>query len=140
VARNRARVQLLLVTGPRYELGAVTFRGGNLKEELLHAYVQFEPGAEYSTRQLLDLQRSLEDSDYFARVQVQPEREQEVDRRIPVSVELTPRRPNKYTAGMGYGTDTGARFRLGWENRRVNRSGHQMGAEYRVSEIRESVT
>ena len=140
VARNRARVLLVLDTGARYELGAVSFRGSDLKEELLQAYVQFAPGSEYSTRQLLELQRSLEDSDYFVRVQVQPEREQAVERRIPVSVELEPRRPNKYTAGVGYGTDTGARFRLGWENRRLNRSGHQMGAEYRISEIRESVT
>ena len=140
VDRNRARAVLVLETGARYELGAVSFQGGDLSEELLHAYVQFEPGAEYSTRQLLELQRSLEDSDYFARVQVQPERDQAEEQRIPVSVELTPRRPNKYTAGIGYGTDTGPRFRLGWENRRLNRSGHQMGAEYRVSEIRETVT
>ena len=140
VARNRARAVLRLDTGPPYELGAVSFRGADLKEALLQAYVQFAPGDEYRTRQLLDLQRALEDSDYFARVQVQPERGQAEGRRIPVRVELAPRRPNKYTAGIGYGTDTGARFRLGWENRRLNRSGHQMGAEYRVSEIRESVT
>ena len=139
VARNQARVQLVLATGDRYELGAVQFQGADLKEALLQAYVRFEPGAEYSTRQLLDLQRALEDSDYFARVQVQPEREQAVDRRIPITVDLTPRRPNKYTAGLGFGTDTGPRLRLGWGNRRINRSGHQIGAEYRVSEIRESV-
>jgi translocation and assembly module TamA len=139
VARNQARVVLELDTGSRYELGAVAFQGADLEEELLHAYVQFEPGDEYSTRQLLDLQRSLEDSDYFAQVQVLPEREQAQARRIPVTVVLKPRRPNRYTAGIGYGTDTGPRFRLGWENRRVNRSGHQMGAEYRVSEIRESI-
>ncbi len=138
--RAEARVVLVLATGIRYEFGAVSFSGADLNTDLLQAYVQFAPGADYASRQLLDLQRALEDSDYFAQVQVQAERDQAAGRRIPVAVELTPRRPNKYTAGLGFGTDTGARGRLGWANRRLNRAGHFLQLEYRVSEIQESYT
>lgn len=139
-AQAAAGVELRLETGMRYELGEVSFRGADLDETLLQAYVPFRAGSDYSSRQLLDLQRGLEDSDYFAQVQVDADRARAEGRRIPVTVELVPHRPNKYTAGLGFGTDTGPRGRLGWANRRLNRAGHQASLEYRVSEIYEDYT
>ncbi len=137
---NEAHVVLVLSTGIRYELGEVSFEGADLHESLLQAYVPFTPGVAYSDRAVLDLQRGLEDSDYFASVQVVADRNQAQGRRIPVQVVLAPRRPNKYSAGLGYGTDTGARYRLGWANRRINRAGHQLRVEYGASEIEDALT
>ena len=56
---------------------------------------------------------------------------------IPIEVRLTPRKRHRYTAGIGYGTDTGVRGRLGWEVRRLNRRGHTLSSELRASEIRQ---
>ena len=86
------------------------------------------------------MQRALEDSDYFTRVDVQPQREVAQDYVVPVYVELESRKRHKYTAGLGFGTDTGARGLIGWEHRRINRLGHRMNTELRVSEIRQSLT
>lgn len=132
---NQARVVLHLQTGPRYRFGEVSFSGGGLNQDLLHKYVPFDPGDPYAARQLLELQRALLDSDYFRSVSVSGDREAARERRIPVKVELEPRKRQKYTAGIGFGTDTGARVRLGWEHRRINKRGHRLSAEVKASQI-----
>lgn len=135
-----AEVILHLDTGPQFRFGEITFGYAGLDEGLLRRYLNFESGDRYSSRRLLDLQRALEDSDYFARVNVVPQRDQARDHAVPVHVELESRKRHKYTAGLGFGTDTGARGLLGWEHRRINRRGHRMNAEIRVSEIRTALT
>ena len=134
-AAGHAEVQLLLDSGPQYRFGELAFAPSKLSEELLRRYVSFKPGQPYSYRRLLDLQRALEDSDYFAQVEVVPLREQAQGELIPVQVDLETHKRNKYTAGLGFGTDTGLRGLLGWENRRINRHGHRMGVNLRGSEI-----
>ncbi|MDH3526056.1 MAG: autotransporter assembly complex protein TamA [Gammaproteobacteria bacterium] len=134
-AAGYAEVQLLLDSGAQYRFGEVTFPPGKLSEQLLRRYVTIKPDQPYSYRPLLELQRALEDSDYFARVEVVSMRDQAQDAVIPVQVDLEAHKRNKYSAGLGFGTDTGLRGLLGWENRRVNRHGHRMGASLRGSEI-----
>ncbi|MFN2309314.1 MAG: autotransporter assembly complex family protein [Gammaproteobacteria bacterium] len=138
--QRTAEVVLHLDTGPQFRFGEVSFSHAGLDEALVRRYLGFEPGDVYSTGQLLDLQRALEDSDYFARVEVVPLRDQAEDHAVPVQVTLEPRKRHKYTAGLGFGTDTGARGLLGWEHRRINRHGHRMQAEIRASEIRQGLT
>lgn len=135
-AAHDARMVLHLATGPRYRFGAVSFDAdAGLAEELLRRFAALEPGAPYSDAQLLELQRALEDSGYFSQVDVVPQRELTRDRAIPIHVALTPRLRHLYSAGLGFGTDTGVRGSLGWEHRRINRRGHRMKAELRASAI-----
>jgi translocation and assembly module TamA len=56
-----------------------------------------------------------------------------------VTIATTPRPRHRYDIGVGYGTDTGARFTLATELRRLNRSGHRVRGDLRVSEIKNSV-
>ncbi len=134
-AAGYAEVQLLLDSGPQYRFGELAFAPAKLSEELLRRYVSFKPGEPYSYRRLLDLQRALEDSDYFAQVEVVPLSEKAQDAVVPVQVDLETHKRNKYSIGLGFGTDTGMRGLLGWENRRINRHGHRMWVNLRGSEI-----
>lgn len=139
-SEHSARVILHLDTGPLYRFGPVSFSYSGLDDELLQRYVTFKPGDPYSNRRLLDLQRTLEDSGYFDKVDVQSQRDQAQEHAVPVQVVLESRKRHLYTAGLGFGTDTGARGLLGWEHRRINRFGHRMKTEIRVSQIRQSLT
>jgi translocation and assembly module TamA len=49
-----------------------------------------------------------------------------------------PNRRHVYTISAGYGSDTGPRGTIGWEDRRLNRSGHRVRAQIRASEIETS--
>lgn len=135
-----AAVLLHLDTGRRYRFGEVSFDGDSLREPLLRRYLTFVPGEPYSNRKLLELQRALLDSDYFESVSVDGEREAAQDHAIPIEVRLTPRKRHRYIAGLGFGTDTGVRGRLGWEVRRLNRRGHTLTTELKASEIRQGAT
>ncbi|MBZ0114768.1 MAG: autotransporter assembly complex protein TamA [Thermoanaerobaculia bacterium] len=125
-----SRVVMVFDTGPRFEFGEVTFEQDFLEPDLLRGFVTLEPGDPFDLREVLKLQNTLSDSPYFARVEVIPDREAAEGRRVQLRVALTPSARQKWTAGIGYGTDTGPRGRLGLEVRRVNRRGHQ--AEGRI--------
>lgn len=132
-----AEAILHLDTGPRYVFGSVTFDQDILADEFLRRYLRFEPGDPFERRQILDLQYALSDSGYFRTVEVSAPRREAVDRAVPIRVRTEPAPPNRYRWGIGYGTDTGARTRLGWERRRVNRLGHRFESEIELAEVRQ---
>jgi translocation and assembly module TamA len=57
---------------------------------------------------------------------------------LPIDVNLTPAKRHRYTAGVGYGTDTGPRVSGGIEFRQLNRRGHRGDIQARLSEIEKS--
>ncbi len=138
--KNSATVVLHFNTGPQYCFGDVEFVQDAFDIGLLEGFVPFRRGDPYMVSRLLQLQNTLNDSDYFESVEVTPLTEEAEEREVPVQVKLVPRKRNKYTVGLGYGTDTGLRGSLGWEIRRVTRTGHRFKSELRLSEIRTGIT
>lgn len=139
---NTATVLLDFDTGGRYRLGAVRFKQ---EEEAFHLrflerFVPFPPGKPYHADQILALNSRLINSGYFSRVDVRPIREEAEDRTVPVEVTAIARKKYELSAGLGYGTDTGPRATLGWENYRVNARGHRFRSELELSLLRQSVT
>lgn len=137
---HTAVVMLHLATGPLYRFGEVAFEQEAFRPEFLARFLTFGKGSPYRAAELLELQNALQDSDYFSAVEVTPRIEEAEDRQVPITVKLTPKKRQRYTVGVGYGTDTGFRGVLEWENRRVNRRGHRFLSELNVSEIEQSLT
>jgi len=135
LATYEARVQLHYEGGARYRFGEVLLRQDALDDELLRRYIPFEKGSPYTLYELIDLQQALNDSDYFQSVEVSPAQPQPNSHDIPVSVVLTPRQRHRFTFGLGYGTDTGARTKFGWQMPRLNTRGHRFDTETRISEL-----
>lgn len=135
---NTARITLTFDTGPQYFFGPVSFDQQIMENRLLRRYVHFKPGDPYNTQKLLDLQYALIDSEYYSLVDVEPQRDKTVDQRVPIVVHMQPRKKYKYTFGLGYGTDTGPRVSIGWNNRRVNRIGHHASMKLQVSKVQKS--
>ncbi|HKT31552.1 MAG TPA: autotransporter assembly complex family protein [Gammaproteobacteria bacterium] len=131
-----ADVELHLDTGVRYYFGSATFVQDFMNPKFLAQYVTFKPGDPYDSGKLLGLEYALNDSGYFDNVQVQPQRNaMDSERRIPIVITLSPRKRNKYVVGLGYGTDTGPRMTLGWENRRLNGEGHKLSVLGQYSHV-----
>ena len=139
-AAHTAAITLTIDSGPRYYFGKVDFKQDVLRPSLMQRFVPFKTGDPYNTAQLLELQSALIDSNYFRNVEINPRRDLSTNRRVPIDVNLVPRDKHLYTVGVGYGTDTGARGKLGWENRRVNNRGHRFNVEYNTSSILDSLT
>jgi len=138
-AQHRAQVHLLLDTGPRYFFGPISIEQDILDPDFVQQYVHIEQGAPFNTDALLELQLALSDSGYFNRVEVTPRRAAAEDFHVPVAITTEPSKPRRYAYGLGYGTDTGPRLSLVTEFRRINRRGHRVFADIRLSEILQSV-
>ena len=134
-----ARIYINYDGGKRYRFGEVTLQQNVIKPELLKRYIPFKVGAPYTYSEVLDLQQALNDSDYFNIVEVSPGKVDVEKTEVPIIVKLTSRKNHRYSFGIGYGTDTGARAKFGWEMPRVNENGHRINTEAKVSEIGYSV-
>ena len=134
-AAGQAEILLTLNTGQRYRFGPVSLEQDILRPQFLARFIPFAPGDDYEIRKLLDLQYVLDDTEYFSRVEVIPHPEQAVDGAVPIEVALDPNKRHKYTFGIGYGTDTGPRGTLGWDNRRVNSLGHRWRSQLKLAQV-----
>lgn len=138
--RAQADIELVLDTGSRFYFGPTTIEQDVLDPQFVAEFVDIRQGAPYDVDQLLDLQRSLSDTDYFSRVEVQAPRGAADDRRqVPVTVRAEPAKSQKYTVGLGYGTDTGPRGKLGVLVRRLNDRGHRLRADIQLSGIEQAL-
>jgi len=132
-----ARVRIELATGERTYFGVVSFDQSVVAPELLERYVEIRAGEPYRLSRLLELQYALNDSDYFRLVEVEPQRQAiDAERRVPILIRLTPREQRRWTFGFGYGTDTGPRGSVAYEDRRLNAHGHRGAIEVSDSEVK----
>ncbi len=130
-----ADIELILDTGQPYYFGKVTIDQTILEPDFIEQFIPFKPGDLLDSNKLLQLQFNLNDSRFFNHVEINTHREATQDFYIPIEVITTPSKPQKYSVGLGYGTDTGPRLKLGAEFLRINRTGHQITSELSVSPI-----
>ena len=135
--KRLATMTLHVDSGPRYDFGAITITGSELKDKLVNAYLGFTQGEPFNSKQLLETQQAFLGAGYFSAVRVQKGTPDDSTRTIPVSITLTDNNRWSLLAGVGASTDTGPRVRLGVENRRVNRAGHRFRAETEVSQVQQ---
>jgi translocation and assembly module TamA len=134
-----ARIYLDYDGGPRYRFGDLSISQDVIEDELLRRYSTFQRGDPYSLEQLLQFQQALNNSRYFQTVEISPGEVDAETREVGIQVNLSPRNRHVYKLGAGYGTDTDARASFGWEMPRINRKGHRLDTELKVSGIGYSV-
>ena len=138
--RYRANILLHFDSGPRYQLGAVTFQGAPVADDYLQRWLTFAPGTPYESRLLAELTKSLLDSGYFKAVRHELQYAAVQGRQIPLEIEVTPNPPNSIGLGTGFATDTGPRGRITWSKPYVNTRGHSFQSEIAISGINQSLS
>ncbi|MGJ4730303.1 autotransporter assembly complex protein TamA [Luteimonas sp. SDU101] len=141
-ADHAADVELVWTSGIRYDMGPTRFEQTRpiIGEELLRNLVYWEEGDYYHQGRIDRLRTSLARLDYFGDIEITPDPAQAVDGRVPLTVKLTPAKRNIYTAGLSYGTDSGAGVRLGLERRYVNTRGHKALSQLDYAQKRKTLT
>ena len=142
-AGHAADIDLSWDSGDRYAMGRVDFVQEPepiIRESLLDRLVYWEEGSYYHQARIDRLRESLSRLDYYATIDVQPRPADAVDGLVPVDVTLTAAPRNVYTAGVGYGTDSGGLLRLGMERRYVNDRGHKALGQLDYAEKRKTLT
>jgi translocation and assembly module TamA len=129
-----ADIHLEWHVGQRYSLGAVSYVGSDLEEDILNRYLPFKAGDPFDAKMLGEFYQALLSSDYFTDVSIDAAVDTAIDRQIPVVVNLTPIDPIETRLGVGYSTDIGARASISHINKRVNQKGHRIEGTLAVAE------
>jgi translocation and assembly module TamA len=130
-----ADITLALVSGPRYRFGEVEFEQDVVTERLVRRYAAIEPGTPFDSARIGELYAALYETGYFDVVDIRTEPRPAPDFDVLVEVRLTAAAPRTWTAGIGYGTDTGPKLLSRYLNRRRNTSGHQLELSASLSEV-----
>ena len=137
---HSATVYLYYESGVRYQFQAVTYPDTVIGDRLLSKLQPIAEGDPYLDASVLEFRNNLSNSGYFDVVSVRAQREERADGKIPLNVTLQEKPKHLYTTGIGYGTDTGARLALGWENRYINKRGHRLSSDARLSQVSNSLS
>ena len=134
-AARFARITLVLQTGERYFFSDVTLEGApDYPDAFLRHYLTFKPGDPFNYQRLAESQIQLNNSERFRRVAVMAEKQKVRDFKVPVRVSLTPAPRRSIRLGTGYGTDTGARFALRYNDMNMFHKGHELDSHLYISE------
>jgi len=145
---NKAALKVVIDSGPEMRFGATRIRGlRRYPESIVNNLNKIHPGDEYSEAAMQALQQKLQDTGYFASVEVgvdmrgvlgaQIDALDEADDKgtdpattaaptavngpttLPVVVRVTENKQKNVTAGVGISTNTGARTQLAYDNLNV---------------------
>jgi len=135
-----AHLELVLETGPRYRFGEIRLQGGeDYPERFLRRYLSARPGEIFSFGELGQTQRQFLDSDRFSSVIISPQRQEAQEQTVPVQIQLQGKAPKRLRPGIGYGTDTGARFFLRYQDVNVWRLGHEFDSDLLLAERKQNL-
>lgn len=136
---NTASALIDFDPGVRYRFGDVQIQPiEHLSEDFIRRFIEFEEQSYYSSSALIDLRKSLSDSQYFSSVTVTPVLNSAQGAEVPITIALEPRPRRNYSIGTGLTTDIGPRVTASYEDRYLNREGHRFDFGASVSPIKQS--
>jgi translocation and assembly module TamA len=136
---RRATATIEVDTGKRYSYGTINVAQDVINDESMRRLLRMKEGDPYTLDSLLRTQYVLDDSQYFATVNIETGTVDREALTVPVTVNAEPNRRHRFATSLGYGTDTEVRGKFTWDNRRVNTAGHRFKMELLGSSIVKSL-
>ncbi|HKU16622.1 MAG TPA: BamA/TamA family outer membrane protein [Steroidobacteraceae bacterium] len=132
---RRATATIEMDTGKRYSYGEIKTAQDVIDDSSMRRLLRMQQGDPYTLDSLLRTQYVLDDSQYFSSVNIETGTVDRETLTVPVTVTAEPNRRHRFATSLGYGTDTEARGKFTWDNRRVNRAGHRFKMELLGSSV-----
>ncbi|HKR37248.1 MAG TPA: BamA/TamA family outer membrane protein [Steroidobacteraceae bacterium] len=132
---RRATATIEVDTGKRYSYGEIKIAQDVIDDHSMRRLLRMQQGDPYTLDSLLRTQYTLDDSQYFSAVNIETGTVDAQALTVPVTISAEPNRRHRFSTSLGYGTDTEARGKFTWDNRRVNREGHRLKVELLGSSI-----
>jgi translocation and assembly module TamA len=130
-----ATIELVLETGEMYYFGDTSIEGApDYPDRFLGRHLTYKTGEPFSHARLGETQRNFTNSERFKEVVITPEKQDAEAFRVPVSVQLKAGPRISLRPGIGYGTDTGARFTVRYRDLNMFHLGHELYSHLFVAE------
>lgn len=138
IEEYQADVILHMNPGQRYRIVDIRTHGSGLSDKTTMTLVKMQEGEYYNADQIGLLYEDLLTTGYFKNAVIDVEKTP--PNQAILSIELEDQPKDQFTTGIGYGTDTGIRGKLGWTRSRVNNRGDDIYSNLQVSQIGEEIT
>lgn len=136
----RADIHLELETGPLYFFGPTLIHGDvDYPDAFLRRYLAFRRGERFAYPLLGQTQINLLDSDRFKDVLITPQRDLPTGQEVPIGIQLIPSERRRLRPGIGYGTDTGVRGSLRYQDVNLFHLGHELKVETGLSQVKKTL-
>jgi len=134
-SNTTATIELVLETGEMYYFGDTRIEGApDYPDSFLGRHLTYKTGEPFSYSRLGETQRNFTNSERFKEVVITPEKQDAEAFRVPVSVQLKAGPRISLRPGIGYGTDTGARFTVRYRDLNMFHLGHELYSHLFVAE------
>jgi translocation and assembly module TamA len=134
----KARLKMVLDSGPRFTLGEVIIEGvTKYPEAVLRRNLFLVRGERYSAERLSDLQHALQNGPWFSSVLVDIERDPEHPDLVPVKISVSERPRREVGLSLGYGTDDGARAEAAFRHRNLFGRGFDLQSSIRAGQYQQ---
>lgn len=130
-----AGIDLLLNTGEKYFFGITEITGAaDYPDGFLRRHLTYRPGELFSYPALGETQRNFTNSERFKEIIITPDKNGADAFKVPVTVQLKAGPRITLRPGIGYGTDTGARFTIRYRDLNMFHLGHELYSHLYVAE------
>jgi len=134
----QARLSITLDSGPAFTLGEPVVTGiERYPRHLVDRLLDIDPGEPYRSDRLLDVQRRLQSTPWFASVTVDIDRDRAHPGRAPVRIAVTERPRADVGLAAGYGTDAGPRGEVSLRYRNALGRGYDMQSALQAERTRQ---
>ncbi|WP_185182646.1 autotransporter assembly complex family protein [Mycoavidus sp. B2-EB] len=107
---QHAQLEATFESGQTFTIGPIEISGlKRYPEKIIHHVNPLRPGERYSVERLLELQRQVQNTTYFASVTVDVANDAKQPNQVPVKVKVSEYPFHAIRSGIGYSSDTGAR-------------------------------
>ncbi|MDO4627375.1 MAG: autotransporter assembly complex family protein [Pasteurellaceae bacterium] len=138
-ATNQGWWRLQFHSGDRYRYGDFTFSHAQIREDYLRNMLIVKSGDPYLIQDVSSVTNEYNSSEWFSSVVLKPTlREQE--KLVDFDVLLQPKKKNGMEVGIGYSSDVGPRFQLGWKKPWINDRGHSIRSDFYVSSPKQTLS
>jgi len=138
-AARAADLTLTIDSGPAFFYGEPVVSGNRrYPVSIVRNLNPARPGKPFRQQDLLDYQRALETSGYYAQAAVRIEPDSAQAAAVPIRVEVVERPEKQFSVGAGVSTDTGARVQAGWLARDIADRGLRLKLDARAETTQQS--
>ena len=142
MATKRASVTYVIDPGPQCAFGPLTVSKDSvpIRDQIIERAVTFKEGDIYETRKVEQSQRNLYNLDVFKSARIQaddPVTEKQV---VPMSLTLKEKKRHSVKIGIGYGSEDGARLKVGWTRRNIAGWAGRFSVDAKHSDLYEGIS
>lgn len=137
-ATHKATLFLAIDSGPLVTLGEIEIEGlQRVPPRVVKRLTRIEPGANYRQSALLDFQSALQATPYFSSVLVDVSPSADKPEMTPIRVKVKEAQMQRLSFGVGYNSNTGARFEVNYQHSNVADRGWILAANTSIETRRQ---